>query len=70
MDLAKNILVSTLAAVLASVSAVSATQIEGTVKLGGVIVDEKAGDLSVMQETYNIYEGFSATQLKLNGNFS
>ena len=70
MDLAKNILVSTLAAVLASVSAVSATQIEGTVKLGGVIVDEKAGDLSVMQETYNIYEGFSATQLKLNGNFN
>ena len=70
MDLAKNILVSTLAVILASVSAVSATQIEGTVKLGGVIVDEDAGDLSVMQETFNIYEGFSATQLKLNGNFN
>jgi len=55
------------ASILATVSAVPAAQFDGTIKLGGVMIDEDAGDLSVMQETYNIYEGFSATQFKLNG---
>jgi hypothetical protein len=75
MDLAKKMLFSTLGLVLACASAVSAADIRGTVKLGGVIIDEDAGvedlsDLSVMQETYNIYEGFSVAQIKLNGTLS
>ena len=70
MRLAGISLVWMLAVILVSVSAVSAADIRGTIKLGGVIVDEDAGDLSVMQETYNIYEGFSATQLKLNGSLT
>ena len=56
--------------ILAFASASFGADINGTIKLGGVIVDEDAGDLSAMQETYNIYEGFSATQLRLNGNLS
>jgi hypothetical protein len=47
-----------------------ATEVDGKIKVGGVIVDEDAGDLSVMQETYNIYEGFSLTQIWLNGSFN
>ncbi len=38
----------------------------GTVKLGGVILDE-VGDRSAVQETYNIHDGFSITQLRLTG---
>ncbi len=38
----------------------------GTVKLGGVLLDEQ-GDRSTVQETYNIHEGFSITQLRLAG---
>jgi hypothetical protein len=70
MNSSKRILVFAVTMILAFAASASATNIEGTIKLGGVIVDEDAGDLSVMQETYNIYEGFSATQLKLNGNLS
>jgi hypothetical protein len=55
---------------LATFTPVSATEVDGRIKLGGVIVDEDAGDLSVMQETYNIYEGFSLTQLWFNGSFN
>ena len=42
---------------------------EGTVKLGGTILDE-VGDLSTVQETYNVHDGFSVAQLRLNGAFS
>jgi hypothetical protein len=39
---------------------------DGTVKLGGTILDE-TGDLSAVQETYNVYEGFSVAQVRVNG---
>jgi hypothetical protein len=39
---------------------------EGTVKVGGVIKNE-SGDRSAVQETYNIYDGFSLTQIRLAG---
>ena len=39
---------------------------DGTIKLGGIVLDE-TGDKSTVQETYNIYDGFSLTQLRLNG---
>jgi hypothetical protein len=38
----------------------------GTVKLGGVVLDEE-GDLSAVQETENIYDGFSVTEVRLHG---
>ena len=38
----------------------------GTVKLGGIFLDED-GDKSTVQETYNIHKGFSLTQLRLAG---
>ncbi|PIV81780.1 hypothetical protein COW53_02515 [bacterium CG17_big_fil_post_rev_8_21_14_2_50_64_8] len=39
----------------------------GTVKVGGIFKDETAGDLSVMPETFNIYEGFTISGIDLNG---
>lgn len=44
----------------------SAQTLDGTLKLGGIILDE-SGDQSTVQETYNIYDGFSLTQIRLNG---
>lgn len=44
-----------------------AQQIDGTIRLGGTFLDETAGDLSVMQEAYDIYEDFSVTQVYLHG---
>jgi hypothetical protein len=41
---------------------------DGTLKLGGTILDE-VGDLSTVQETYNIYDGFTVAQVHLNGAF-
>ena len=38
----------------------------GTVKVGGLFVDE-VGDLSTVQETYNLYEGFALSQIQLLG---
>ncbi len=38
----------------------------GTVKMGGIILDEE-GDLSAVQETFNIYDGFSLSQIRLHG---
>ena len=40
----------------------------GEVRVGGVIEDE-TGDVSVMQETFNIHEGVTVTRLRLNGRF-
>lgn len=38
----------------------------GTIKLGGIVLDEE-GDYSAVQETFNIYDGFSVSQLRLSG---
>lgn len=53
--------------VLGAATTALAGSLDGTIKLGGIFKDETEGsDLSVMQETYNIYDGFNFTQLKLN----
>ncbi|HPF69843.1 MAG TPA: hypothetical protein PLQ13_04155 [Candidatus Krumholzibacteria bacterium] len=39
----------------------------GEVKLGGIVKDETAGDLSVMPETFNIHEGFVVSRVNLHG---
>jgi hypothetical protein len=41
----------------------------GNLRVGGVIEDED-GDRSVMQETFNIHEGFGITKINLNGRFN
>jgi len=41
---------------------------EGNLRLGGVVKDE-TGDPSLMQETFNIYEGFTVTSVYLKGRF-
>jgi hypothetical protein len=40
--------------------------LDGTVKLGGIIRNQD-GDRSAVQETYNVYKGFSVTEIRLNG---
>jgi len=53
--------------VLAAASPALAGSLDGTIKLGGIIKDETTGsDLSAIQETYNIYDGFSVSQVRLN----
>ena len=54
-------LVVTLAA-----SAPLAGTLDGTVKLGGIIMNE-TGDRTAVQETYNLYDGFSIAQISLSG---
>ena len=39
---------------------------DGTIKLGGIITDEE-GDLSAVQETYNIHDGFAISQFRIAG---
>jgi hypothetical protein len=39
---------------------------EGTLKLGGIVLDEE-GDRSTVQETYNIHDGFSVSQIRVAG---
>jgi hypothetical protein len=39
---------------------------EGTLRVGGVIMSDE-GDRSTVQETYNIYDGFSLSQIRLAG---
>ncbi|MFQ5511009.1 MAG: hypothetical protein ACE5EO_04105 [Candidatus Krumholzibacteriia bacterium] len=46
-----------------------AGDVEGTIRLGGVVVDEDVGDFSAMQETYNLYDGFNLTGIRLRGSF-
>jgi hypothetical protein len=46
----------------------SAGSLDGTVKLGGIIMNQ-TGDRSAVQETYNIHDGFSLAQISLNGTF-
>jgi hypothetical protein len=47
-------------------SASWAGMLEGTVRLGGIFVDEE-GAPSTVQETYNLYDGFSVSQIHLGG---
>jgi hypothetical protein len=51
------------------VSAAYAQSYEGTVALGGIFLDE-TGNRQTMVETYNIYEDFSVSQIRLTGNFN
>jgi len=39
---------------------------DGTVKLGGIIMND-TGDRTAVQETYNIHDGFSVSQFRLSG---
>lgn len=66
---AKTFTSALVALIALNASSASPTTVDGTVKLGGIIVDEK-GDLSTVQETYNIYEGFSVTEVNLEGAFN
>lgn len=49
-------------------SAHSAGTLDGTVKLGGIIMNQ-TGDRTTVQETYDIHDGFSLAQISLNGTF-
>ena len=39
---------------------------EGRIRMGGTLIDD-TGDKSIMQDTYNLYEGFSLSSLYLKG---
>jgi hypothetical protein len=55
------------AAVLVLVAAPSrAASVSGTVKVGGLVLDE-VGDRSTVQETYSLEEGFALSLLRLDG---
>jgi hypothetical protein len=64
----KTTLTSLLAALAIVLAAppLGAASWEGTIKLGGIVLDED-GDLSTVQETHNIYDGFSISQIRLVG---
>lgn len=47
-------------------SAMSAGTMDGTVKVGGIIMND-AGDRTAVQETYNVFDGFSISEFRLNG---
>lgn len=49
-------------------SAPLAGTLDGTVKLGGIIMNQ-TGDRSTVQETYDIHDGFSIAQISLNRAF-
>jgi len=55
-----------LLAVVLPATAVSAAAVNGTVKLGGVIMNQ-SGDRTAVQETYNVFDGFSVNQIRLDG---
>ncbi len=57
----------TLVVTLAASTASTGT-LDGTVKLGGIIMNQ-TGDRTTVQETYNVYDGFSLAQISLNGTF-
>lgn len=57
----------TLLLVICPLASAWAGSMDGTVKVGGIYKDETAGDLSVMPETFNIYEGFTISGVDLNG---
>ena len=43
-----------------------ARALDGTLKLGGVIRNQ-TGDRSTVQETFNVFDGFAVTQIRLDG---
>jgi hypothetical protein len=45
----------------------AAAKYDGRIMFGMIAVDETFGDRSSVQETYNIFNGFNVTQLRLNG---
>jgi hypothetical protein len=62
-----TLMVAAVIGIVAFAATVEASTFDGTLKLGGISVDEQYGDLSSVQETYNIYDGFNVTQVRLNG---
>jgi hypothetical protein len=65
-----RILQLAMAVALIAATGVTASEYDGTVKLGGIAIDEQYGDLSSIQETYNIFDGFNLTQILLNARMS
>ncbi len=57
----------TLLLAVCAASAAWAGSVGGEIKVGGIIKDETAGNLSVMPETFNVYEGFSVSRVNLHG---
>ena len=53
-------------AVVLAAPPLGAASWEGTIKLGGIYLDEE-GDLSTVQETYNIHDGVTLSQFRLVG---
>lgn len=45
----------------------AASEFGGSVDLGHISLDEDAGDLAAVQETYNIHEGFAVSRIRLDG---
>ncbi|MEE9271233.1 MAG: hypothetical protein V3V49_13350 [Candidatus Krumholzibacteria bacterium] len=64
-----SILLVVVAVVVLCTASARAGEVEGTIRLGGVVVDEDVGDLSSMQETFNFYDGFNLTGILLRGSF-
>ena len=62
---AKSTVAVALVAALAASSGWAGT-VDGTVTVGGVIFNE-TGDRSAVQETYNVHDGFSLSQVQLHG---
>lgn len=61
-------LIMTAVLIIGAQTVSSATKnIDGTLKLGGIGIDEQYGSLASMQETYNIYDGFNVAQVLMNG---
>lgn len=61
-----SLLVTTFVLLLVAQTA-TAGNVTGVIKLGTVMIEEEIGDLTAIQETYNIYEGFSVANVRLNG---
>ena len=58
--------VTALLLIFATTTAVQAGSWNGTIQLGGIVLDEE-GDRSTVQETYNIYDGFNIGRFQLAG---
>ncbi len=46
---------------------VEAAKLKGTLELGDISLEQDTGDRSAVQETYNIYNGFSVSRILLDG---
>jgi len=68
MRLKTTVLGMTLMLAACAVSTAWAEKLGGEIKLGGIIKDETDGsDLTAMPETFNIYDGFCLSRVKLDG---